>query len=74
MPATPHAPRSAATARVALRASPEAKALIELAAAQMGISVSAFVTQHAYAAAERILADHASRSQVQKDLAVFGAA
>ena len=44
--------------RINLRASPEAKAMIERAAALMGTSVSAFMLQHAYEAARRIIANN----------------
>ncbi len=44
--------------RINLRASPEAKAMIERAAALMGTSVSAFMLQHAYEAARRVIADN----------------
>jgi uncharacterized protein (DUF1778 family) len=44
--------------RINLRASPEAKAMIERAAALMGASVSAFMLQHAYEAACRVVADN----------------
>lgn len=45
------------TARINLRTSPEAKALIERAAAIMGSTVSGFMLQNAYEAARRIVAD-----------------
>lgn len=53
-------PNSAATdsARINLRTSTEAKALIERAAALMGTTVSGFMLQNAYEAARRIVADH----------------
>ena len=54
MPAT--LPR-AESARINLRTSPEAKALIERAAAIMGSTVSSFMLQNAYEAARRIVAD-----------------
>ncbi len=44
--------------RINLRTSPEAKAMIERAAALMGTSVSAFMLQHAYEAARRVIADN----------------
>ena len=47
----------AESARINLRASPEAKALIERAAAIMGSTVSSFMLQNAYDAARRIVAD-----------------
>jgi len=46
------------SARINLRTSPEAKALIERAAALMGTTVSGFMLQNAYDAARRVVADH----------------
>lgn len=43
------------SARINLRTSPEAKALIERAAALMGSTVSSFMLQNAYEAATRVL-------------------
>ena len=45
------------SARINLRTSPEAKALIERAAAIMGSTVSSFMLQNAYEAARRIVSD-----------------
>ena len=45
------------SARINLRTSPEAKALIERAAAIMGSTVSSFMLQNAYEAARRIVTD-----------------
>ena len=53
MPATSHATDT----RINLRASPEAKALIERAAALMGTTVSSFMLQNAYDAARRVVAE-----------------
>ena len=44
--------------RINLRTSPEAKALIERAAALMGTTVSSFMLQNAYEAARRVVADN----------------
>jgi uncharacterized protein (DUF1778 family) len=44
--------------RINLRTSPEAKALIERAAALMGTTVSGFMLQNAYEAARRVVADN----------------
>lgn len=44
------------SARINLRTSPEAKALIERAAAIMGSTVSSFMLQNAYEAASRVVA------------------
>lgn len=46
------------SARINLRTSPEAKALIERAAALMGTTVSSFLLQNAYETARRVVADH----------------
>jgi len=51
MPAT----SSTESARINLRTSPEAKALIERAAAIMGSTVSSFMLQNAYEAASRVV-------------------
>lgn len=53
----PTAATSSESARINLRTSPEAKALIERAAAIMGSTVSSFMLQNAYEAARRIVAD-----------------
>jgi uncharacterized protein (DUF1778 family) len=52
-PATAHTE----SARINLRTSAEAKALIERAASIMGATVSSFMLQNAYEAASRIVAD-----------------
>jgi uncharacterized protein (DUF1778 family) len=43
------------SARINLRTSPEAKALIEQAAALLGTTVSSFMLQNAYEAARRVV-------------------
>lgn len=48
----------ASDTRINLRTSPEAKALIERAAALMGTTVSAFMLQNAYEAARRVVAEN----------------
>ena len=53
MPVTAHVPDT----RINLRASPEAKALIERAASLMGTTVSSFMLQNAYEAARRVVAE-----------------
>lgn len=53
----PPAPSRTESARINLRTSPEAKALIERAASIMGATVSSFMLQNAYEAARRIVAD-----------------
>jgi uncharacterized protein (DUF1778 family) len=51
----PTASPTAGSARINLRTSPEAKALIERAAAIMGSTVSGFMLQNAYEAAHRVV-------------------
>lgn len=46
------------TERINLRASAEAKEMIEQAAALSATSVSAFILEHAYSAAVQLLSDH----------------
>jgi uncharacterized protein (DUF1778 family) len=46
------------TTRINLRASAEAKALIEQAAALMGTTVSGFMLQNAYDAARKVVIEH----------------
>lgn len=46
------------SARINLRTSLEAKALIERAASLMGTTVSSFMLQNSYEAAQRIVADN----------------
>jgi len=50
--------QSTESARINLRTSHEAKALIERAAALMGTTVSGFMLQNAYEAARRVVADN----------------
>ena len=57
MPATSPTTRTE-SARINLRTSPEAKALIERAAAIMGSTVSSFMLQNAYEAASRVVANN----------------
>ncbi len=71
MPTTAHAPESA---RINLRTSPEAKALIERAAALMGTTVSGFMMQNAYEAAQRLLAQHETITLSDRDRDAFLAA
>ncbi|MDF1483471.1 DUF1778 domain-containing protein [Extensimonas sp. H3M7-6] len=59
------------SARINLRTSPEAKSLIERAAAIMGSTVSSFMLQHAYEAAQRIVADKDSLLLTQEAFAAF---
>lgn len=54
----PTSATSSESARINLRTSPEAKALIERAAAIMGSTVSSFMLQNAYEAARRVVADN----------------
>lgn len=71
MSAATHAPESA---RINLRTSPEAKALIERAAALMGTTVSGFMLQNAYEAAQRLLTQHETITLSDRDRDVFLAA
>lgn len=71
MSAATHAPE---TARINLRTSPEAKALIEQAAALMGTTVSSFMLQNAYEAAQRLLAQHETITLSNRDRDFFLAA
>lgn len=73
MPTSATAP-SAPTARINLRTSPEAKALIERAAALMGTTVSGFMLQNAYEAARRVVADQDTLTLSDRDRDVFLAA
>lgn len=54
----PAATPTTESARINLRTSPEAKALIERAASLMGTTVSGFMLQNAYEAARRVVADN----------------
>ena len=62
---------STESARINLRTSPEAKALIERAAAIMGSTVSSFMLQNAYEAARRIVADKDTLMLSQKAFEAF---
>jgi len=70
MPATAHA---ASLADRNLRL-PEAKALIERAAALMGTTVSSFMLQNAYEAARRVVAESDTLTLSQKAFEEFVAA
>ena len=70
MPATAHATDT----RINLRASPEAKALIERAAALMGTTVSSFMLQNAYDVARRVVAESDTLTLSQKAFDEFVAA
>jgi uncharacterized protein (DUF1778 family) len=71
MPATAH---STDSARINLRTSPEAKALIERAAALMGTTVSGFMLQNAFEAAQRLVAQHEIITLSDRDRDAFLAA
>ena len=71
MPAVSHPTESA---RINLRTSPEAKALIERAAAIMGSTVSSFMLQNAYEAARRVVSDNDTLALSQADFERFIAA
>ncbi len=59
------------SARINLRTSPEAKALIERAAAIMGATVSSFMLQNAYEAALRLVAQQDVITLSDRDRDVF---
>ncbi|MDP2793448.1 MAG: DUF1778 domain-containing protein [Sulfurisoma sp.] len=62
------------SARINLRTSPEAKALIERAAALMGTTVSGFMLQNAYEAAQRLVTQHETITLSDRDRDTFLAA
>lgn len=66
--------RTAESARINLRTSPEAKALIERAAALMGTTVSGFMLQNAYEAARRLVEENDTLHLSQSAFAEFSAA
>lgn len=68
MPSTTPAAESA---RINLRTSPEAKALIERAAAMMGSTVSSFMLQNAYEAASRLIAQQEVLTLSDRDRNAF---
>lgn len=70
MPLAMHAPDT----RINLRTSPEAKALIERAAALMGTTISAFMLQNAYEAARRVVAENDTLTLSQQAFDEFIAA
>ncbi|MDO8788661.1 MAG: DUF1778 domain-containing protein [Sulfuritalea sp.] len=71
MPAATLNPESTS---IQLRISPEAKALIERAAALMGTTLSGFMLQTAYEAARRVVADNDTIMLSQRDFEAFVAA
>lgn len=65
-------PRAVAeSARINLRTSREAKALIERAAALMGTTVSGFMLQNAYESASRVVAEQETLTLSDRDRDVF---
>ncbi len=58
-------------ARINLRTSAEAKAMIERAAALMGTTVSSFMLQNAYESARRIVSENAMLLLTQRDFEAF---
>lgn len=64
----------AESARINLRTSPEAKALIERAAAITGSTVSSFMLQNAYEAARRLVAEQEVITLSDRDRDAFLAA
>ena len=67
-------PSRSESARINLRTSPEAKALIERAAAVMGSTVSGFMLQNAYEAARKIVGDEDTLMMSQRAFESFVAA
>ncbi len=67
----PSAQQSTESVRINLRTSPEAKALIERAAALMGTTLSGFMIQNAYEAASRIVADNETLVLSRQAFAAF---
>ena len=61
------------SARINLRTSSEAKAMIERAAALMGTTVSSFMLQNAYDAARRIVSETDTLLLTQRDFEAFTA-
>lgn len=61
------------SARINLRTSAEAKAMIERAAALMGTTVSSFMLQNAYDAARRIVSETDTLLLTQRDFEAFTA-
>lgn len=59
------------SARINLRLSPSAKALIERAAAIMGSTVSGFMLQNIYETAARVVAQHDSMTLSDRDRDAF---
>ena len=60
-------------ARINLRASADAKAMIERAAALMGTTVSSFMLQNSYEAACRIVSEYDTLMLTQRDFDAFAA-
>lgn len=61
------------SARINLRTSAEAKAIIERAAALMGTTVSSFMLQNAFEAALRIVSEMDTLLLTQRDFEAFAA-
>ena len=59
------------SARINLRTSADAKAMIERAAALMGTTVSSFMLQNAYEAARRIVLENDTLMLTQRDFEAF---
>lgn len=59
------------SARINLRTSPEAKALIERAAALMGATVSSYISQTMYETSQRVVADQDTLMLSQADFEAF---
>ena len=68
------APARGATGRINLRASAVAKAVIERAAASLGTTVSAFMVQSAYDAAQKLVSQQELLAVSADDFAAFARA
>ena len=64
-------PASAGSVRINLRTSPEAKALIERAAALMGSTVSSFISQTRYETSHRVVAEQDTLTLSDRDRDAF---
>jgi uncharacterized protein (DUF1778 family) len=67
----PRSRAAADSARINLRTSREAKALIERAAALMGTTVSGFMLQSSYESASRVVANHDALMLSARDFEAF---
>jgi len=71
MPSVSTRSPSTDSARISLRTSPEAKALIERAAALMGATVSSYISQTMYETSQRVVAEQDTLMLSQADFEAF---